>query len=510
MADYNWMGNNTTGNNIGKDWKPGYEITPAVQPSAEANLSVPDAQSGYDYPSFSLDRWQPSQSGGFGGGSGGGGGFTPFTPIAPEQNPARQPMNFAGFDPYNQQTYINEELRGGLKSYAENIGFPLQQSRQNAFQYTQDFNEAARRFDAQQGLANQQFGFQSGLATRQQLSAEEQARIAAQQWAIENNQNYLQQQWEQGYANDALKQQGALQQMGYATEQNVANTYAAAQRYGAELGLQGEELRSYADQAVANTYAGAQRYGAELGLQGQLGSAEMYSGADRYGADQQLAGTLGSAQMHSEADKYGARLGLQGQVVMAGSNENVADVYAAAQRYGADMGLRGEELRAFADQQVAATYANAQRDTTAMQANASRDVAALQANAQRDSAGIYSQAGIREAEIGMHGTLGAAEMYSGAQRYQADVQSRADQNVANTYAAAQRYGTDVGYQIAQEANELQRYGIDAETAWRLADRNAQERMQQRDLETQRQIASMQAFGRWQAGAPRTQFVRNWS
>lgn len=59
---------------------------------------------------------------------------------------------------------------------------PVSQFLQNANQYQSDFDEAQRRWNLEQGWNQSTDQFNMGLAGRQQMSAEEQARLAAEQW----------------------------------------------------------------------------------------------------------------------------------------------------------------------------------------------------------------------------------------------------------------------------------------------------------------------------------------
>lgn len=85
------------------------------------------------------------------------------------------------------------------------------QANQNNSQYAQDFNEAQRRWNAQFGWTQQGDAFNMSLATRQQQTAEEQARIAAQQWAQQFGWQQQNDQFSQDLANRQLAQQGDLQ-----------------------------------------------------------------------------------------------------------------------------------------------------------------------------------------------------------------------------------------------------------------------------------------------------------
>ena len=241
-------------------------------------------------------------------------------------NPAGQrgvEKNFFGADPnlFNPDAFKDND--GMTPNYISSV-LPVAQFGQNNFQYRNDFNEAQRRWESEFGATQGNNQFQQGLSTRQQMSAEEQARLAAQQWGQQFGHTQ-----QVDMAGLGLSQQQINNQYGMGMDQNqatrdVANTYgnanqnvahigAAADRYGSDRQVEGtyalaDAYKHQANMGVneAHIGAGAQRYGAELGLQGQLGSAGMYSGAQRYEADQGLAGQLGAANIYGGAQRYGS------------------------------------------------------------------------------------------------------------------------------------------------------------------------------------------------------------
>ena len=87
---------------------------------------------------------------------------------------------------------------------------PAAQFMQNASQYRDDFNEAQRRWNLEQGWGQTADQFNMGLAGRQQMSAEEQARVAAQQWGNQFDWTKTTDQWgrelSQGQLANALQE----------------------------------------------------------------------------------------------------------------------------------------------------------------------------------------------------------------------------------------------------------------------------------------------------------------
>lgn len=137
------------------------------------------------------------------------------------------------------------------------------------------------------------------------------------------------------------------------------------------------------------------------------------------------------------------------------------------------------------NKQIAWGQIEAQRYQAEQAAQAQLGAAGLYSEAQRYGAEQSAQAQVTAAQLGLQGTLGSAELYSGAQRYQAELQ----------------------YKAAMAEDLTRRYGIDAETAWRMADREMNWRVAQLQADTQRDVATMQAYGRRQA--PTVRWVRNW-
>ncbi|MFN8468565.1 MAG: hypothetical protein U0X20_23605 [Caldilineaceae bacterium] len=106
----------------------------------------------------------------------------------------------------------NPQLTAEARNWAT-YGVPVAQTMQNAYQYSNDFNEAARRFNTQQGWQMYGDQFNMDLARQQQMMAEWQANEAARQW---------QQQFGYQAQRDVQEQKLALQQVwGRAQAPNV-------------------------------------------------------------------------------------------------------------------------------------------------------------------------------------------------------------------------------------------------------------------------------------------------
>lgn len=172
---------------------------PGTPPAGQPGTGLPPSSS---TPSWALPQWnpQPYQQGPLnppGNPSGVGGVEGDFFGGAPD---IFNPESYKGDDQWTEK-YVATTL-------------PVAQFGQNNYQYRNDFNEAQRRWNLEQGLAQNQNQFQQGLSARQQQTAEEQARIAAQQWGQQFDWTKQTDQWGNELANQSLDIQG----------QEVANT----------------------------------------------------------------------------------------------------------------------------------------------------------------------------------------------------------------------------------------------------------------------------------------------
>jgi hypothetical protein len=257
-------------------------------------------------------------------------------------------------DPWRQDGWSNKDY--------ERLAalLPVAQLDQNMLQYMQDFNESQRRYDAGFGAERQDAAFNQDLLTRQQQAAEWQAQEAARQWGQQMGWTQTTDTWNRDLSaqdianqytmgmdrNQAERDVAGIQSQ---SQQAVAQTYADAQRYGAELGLRGAELDAYARQAVARTQADAQRDTTRMQTQAQLDIAGLES----------VTG-LQQTQMQTQAQQA------------------VANIYAQAQNYGAQLGLRGAELDAYARQEVARMQVSGQLGVAGLETSTQRDIARWQ------------------------------------------------------------------------------------------------------------------------------------
>jgi hypothetical protein len=267
----------------------------------------------------------------------------PYQPYQPQQNynPNQNPYD-ANWQPniqpqqYNMGTPVN---RGdGSQNFWNTLNpwgpdrsneqmqriqqlLPVGQFDQNNFQYSNDFNEAQRRFNLEYGQNQNQNQFQQQLSTRQQNMAERQLGIGSDQW---NRQFGHTQNMDLQNLNLSREQMNNIFRQGMDQNQatrDVANIYGGANRYQADQQLQGQRYMSDAQRYQADQNLTGNRYQADQQLQGQ-----------RYMSDQQLR----EAGLYSEAQRFQSQNQLLGTRYEADRGLDVANVYGGAQRYGTD------------------------------------------------------------------------------------------------------------------------------------------------------------------------------
>jgi hypothetical protein len=232
-------------------------------------------------------------------------GTGPYNPNGgPESNPARpytppsewspseyttQPARPGGQSTYTPWTptglpaepsgWNTQALRDQYSQYMSTM-LPYQQYQQNNQQYSQDFNEAQRRWDEQFGWTQQGDRFNQDLSTRQQQMAEWTAQEASRQW--ENQFGWTQQ-------NDVFNQNLASQQ------QQIDQAYNEGRLSNEQRQIALGELSQQQDEAF-------RRY--------QLGEQMGFS-REELGATQQWRGqqdALARAQMAQEAQLAQAQI----------------------------------------------------------------------------------------------------------------------------------------------------------------------------------------------------------
>lgn len=224
----------------------------AYEPT-QYKMSVKPAQYQQDMYDFSR-VYRPNQNAAFGGYGNYGisGGNNQYRPSAfPEWNrPAIPNAN----QQYNQgwqaqvQNQWGQPFEGFQNTYewwkdpkqqaAMQSWLPYAQFGQNNYQYAKDFNEAQRRWNAENDWRRQQDQFGMGLSMRQQDMAEWQANEAARQWASQFGWQQTQDNrtWDLSNRQFGLEQElgrgnlGVSQQRADTEAQNVKNQFTLGQR----------------------------------------------------------------------------------------------------------------------------------------------------------------------------------------------------------------------------------------------------------------------------------------
>jgi hypothetical protein len=231
--------------------------------------------------------------------------YTPGATGAPAT--ANQFNYYQGLDPTTLQS--NDEREAALQAVQANV--PVWQLGQNAYQYSQDFNEAQRRW-------NEQFGYQQGLdtfnqqlSTRQQTMAEWQAQQASQQWSADYNRQM---------GNDAWNQQFSQQQ----------------------FGLQDYSTRTGLDQQQQQITQQGQYQQGQLGIaQEQNRINEAYNQGRLTNEQRQTA----LAEL-TQGQNYSIQ---QGQLTIAQQGQRIDEMYRTGQL---DLGQRNQALQELQNQQT--------------------------------------------------------------------------------------------------------------------------------------------------------------
>jgi len=245
----------------------------------------------------------------------------------PQQVQANQFGYYQGLDPTTLQS--NDEREAALQAVQANV--PIWQLQQNSYQYSQDANEANRRwqetFGYQQGLDQ----FNMGLATQQQQMAEWQAQQAANQWAQDYARQTGNDQWQQQFSQQQFGLQDysareGLRQSDYVNQQN-----AAYQQGQLGLGNRNADIQAQANQIDQMYKTGQLDLGARnaalaeltqsqnYGLQNRQLTTQEQELARRYGLDAQTQADLNvyrQQQMAQEAALAREQIAAQQQMAI--------------------------------------------------------------------------------------------------------------------------------------------------------------------------------------------------
>lgn len=151
---------------VGPTGYPTTNDTPRQPVPARPNTPAPTypTQPGAQYPGAAPGGWNPNLPNPY------------YTPGNPMNLPNVGAQNPYGYD-NTAAWWANRDNANAMASW-----LPYGQYEQNRWQYTNDFNEAQRRYDAEMAWRQQSDQYNMGLAGRQQQMAEWQANEAARQW----------------------------------------------------------------------------------------------------------------------------------------------------------------------------------------------------------------------------------------------------------------------------------------------------------------------------------------
>lgn len=237
--------------------------------------------------------------------------YTPYTPSGAQSWPNSN--NTAGA-PLTPADFNTQALRDQYTAYMQ-ANLPYLQYMQNNSQYSQDFNEAARRFDTQSQWQQQMDQYNMGLTGRQQTMAEWQQQEAANQWGAQFGQQQSNDLFSQDLANrqygledrrlggDQWYQQQQVQLQGQAQQIEQAYNEGRLSNEGRSIAL--AELTQQQNDAYRN-----------MELQQQMAWAREQQ-ANALGFDrEELAATTGYRQQQDELARWQMQQQMQQQVQM--------------------------------------------------------------------------------------------------------------------------------------------------------------------------------------------------
>ena len=150
-------------------------------------------------------------------------------PVGPQYTPAQvtNPVQLSapGWMDWNNADWARGD--GAQKALQNwNTYLPYLQYRQNAYQYGQDFNEAARRWQDQFDWQKQGDQFAQGLAGRQEDRAWWTAQQAADQWGKQFGLDSELGRGNLQLGRDKMNTEAQVAREGYANQQKIANINA--------------------------------------------------------------------------------------------------------------------------------------------------------------------------------------------------------------------------------------------------------------------------------------------
>ena len=175
---------------------------------------------------------------------------------------------------------------------------PLLQLNQNALQYSQDYNEAQRRYNAEFGQTQGRDDYQRQLSTQQQKMAEWQAQQAATQFGQQLDWTKQTDMWTNNIANQQLGLQGReVDNQTFEGQTNRAGQQSLAQFQQGQIGI-GQQQNQIDQMYKSGQLSQAQYDGATQRLQqqdtgrfqqGQIGVAQQQNQIDQMYKSGQLS-----------------------------------------------------------------------------------------------------------------------------------------------------------------------------------------------------------------------------
>src|SRR3990167_422985 len=386
--------------------------------------------------------------------------YTPSGQGQPAQ--ANQFSYYQGLDPTTLQS--NDEREAALQAVQANV--PIWQLGQNAYQYSQDFNEAQRRW-------NEQFGYQQGLdqynmhlSGRQQTMAEWQAEQAASQWAQDYNRQSGLDAWNQRFSQQqfGLQDYAQREQLRQSAAQNAQQ---AAYQTG-QLGIGNREL-DIRDQYQQGQLGIGNR---ELDIRNQYQMGQLDQGNRQL--DITDANNRGQLALGNRQSDIQQQLGL-GNLDVQRQQNAINEAY--------NQGRLSNEQRQLALAEVT------QQQTFHIQ------------NSQQDIA--RGQLGVQQGQLGVQqGQLGVAQQANQIdQMYKSGQLDLGQRNAALAELTQQQtYGLQAAQLSQAQQEQARRFSLDFDTQRALEQYRQQELGQQRELafaqmQAQQQQALLAATGR---------------
>lgn len=212
--------------------------------------------------------------------------YTPYTPSTTQT--WTNPNNSAG-TPWTPADFNTQALRDQYTAYMQ-ASLPYMQFMQNNQQYSQDFNEAARRFDTQTQWQQQMDRYNMDLTGRQQQMQEWAQQEAANQWAAQFGWTQQNDLFSQDLANRQLDSQNWYQQAQVGLGQRQADIEQAYNE-----GRLSNEQRQIALAELAQSQDNAWQY-FQLARQQELSREQL--GQQLGFSREELAATVANQQMN--------------------------------------------------------------------------------------------------------------------------------------------------------------------------------------------------------------------